>query len=117
MALVTIPVESLLDRRRPASEAQAREWCAELEAGDILFFPHSPIKFAPGDLEFLLGQQQTDSSLHKNIAYKPVQDALSGVDTKTADAAAVTRLQLIMRWYSAATEGFLAGFLTPYARR
>ncbi len=117
MALVTIPVEGLLDGRRPASETQAREWCAQLEAGEILFFPQSPILFAPGDLEFLLGQQQTDSSLHKNIAYKPVQDALSGVDTKTADAAAVTRLQLIMRWYSAAVEGFLGGFLTPYARR
>src|SRR5271163_282046 len=117
MALVTIPVASLLDGRRPASEAQAREWCVRLEAGDILFFPQTPIEFASGDLEFLLGQQQTDSSLHKNIAYKPLQDALSGVDTKTADAQAVTRLQLIMRWYSAAVEGFLSGFLTPYARR
>jgi len=117
MALVTIPVESLLEGRRPASQTQAREWCAQLEAGEILFFPQSPIAFASGDLEFLLGQQQTDSSLHKNIAYKPVQDALSGVDTKTANAAAVMRLQLIMRWYSAAVEGFLSDFLTPYARR
>ena len=111
MALVTIPVESLLDGRRPGSETQAREWCAQLEAGEILFFPRTPIEFASGDLEFLLGQQQTDSSLHKNIAYKPMQDALSGVDTKTADAAAVMRLQLIMRWYSAAVEGFLSEFL------
>ncbi len=117
MPLVTIPVESLLDGRRSTSEAQAREWCARLEGGDILFFPQTPIEFAPGDLEFLLGQQQTDSSLHKNIAYKPLQDALSGVDTKTADAAAVMRLHLIMRWYSATVEGFLSGFLTPYARR
>jgi 3-deoxy-D-manno-oct-2-ulosonic acid (Kdo) hydroxylase len=117
MALVTIPVESLLDGRRPPSETQARDWCARLEAGDILFFPQTPIGIAAGDLEFLLGQQQTDSSLHKNIAYKPMQDALSGVDTKTADAAAVMRLQLIMRWYSAAVEGFLSDFLTPYARR
>jgi 3-deoxy-D-manno-oct-2-ulosonic acid (Kdo) hydroxylase len=117
MALVTIPVEILLDGRRPGSETQARGWCARLEAGDILFFPQSPIEFASGDLEFLLGQQQTDSSLHKNIAYKPTQDVLSGVDSKTADAAAVMRLHLIMRWYSAAVEGFLIEFLTPYARR
>jgi hypothetical protein len=117
MALVTIPLESLPHARLPTSAEQARQWCAQLEAGDILFFPRSPIAFAPGDLEFLLGQQQTDSSLHKNIAYKPVQDALSGVDTKTADAAAVARLQLIMRWYSAAVEGFLSEFLAPYARR
>src|SRR5271168_5357608 len=117
MALVTIPVESLLKGRQPSSESQARKWCAQLEAGEILFFPRSPIEFAAGDLEFLLGQQQSDSSLHKNIAYKPIQDALSGVDTKTADAAAVMRLQLIMRWYSAAVEGFLSDFLTPNTSR
>jgi hypothetical protein len=117
MALVTIPVETLAEAKRPASEAQAREWCAQLEAGDILFFPRTPIAFAPGDVEFLLGQQQTDSSLHKNIAYKPALDALSGVDTKTADAAAVARLQGIMRFYSSATAAFLGGFLAPYSRR
>src|ERR1700761_1311937 len=111
MALVTIPRDVLVDKRRPASEAQAREWCSQLEAGDILFFPQSPIDFAEGDLQFLLGQQQSDSSLHKNIADKPPQDSLGGVDSKPADAAAVTRLQLIMRWYSAAVSGFLNDFL------
>ena len=117
MALVTIPVDSLLDRKHPSSEAKAQEWCAGLEAGDILFFPQTPIVFSPGDIEFLLGQQQTDSSLHKNIAYKPAMDALSGVDTKTANAAAVARLQGIMRFYSHAVAEFLGGFLTPYAKR
>jgi hypothetical protein len=116
VALVTIPLEILPDGK-PASNAQAREWCAQLEAGDILFFPQTPIHFAPGDLEFLLGQQQTDSSLHKNIAYKPAIDALSGVDAKTADSAAVTRLQGIMRFYSGAVTEFLSGFLLPYASR
>jgi hypothetical protein len=113
MALVTIAAESLRD----PSQTLARAWCAQLEAGDILFFPRTPIAFAPGDLEFLLGQQQTDSSLHKNIAYKPSLDALSGVDTKTADAGAVARLHTIMRSYSGAVSEFLGGFLTPYQRR
>ncbi|AXC11474.1 hypothetical protein ACPOL_2150 [Acidisarcina polymorpha] len=117
MGLVTIPVESLVDGRRPSSEAQALDWCSRLEAGEILFFPQSPIVFAPGDIDFLLGQQQTDSSLHKNIAYKPAIDALSGVDTKTANAAAVARLQGVMRFYSHAAAEFLGDFLTPYARR
>ncbi len=117
MALIPIPAESLVDRKRPPSEAQAREWCERLEAGDILYFPQTPIDFAPGDIEFLLGQQQTDSSLHKNIAYKPARDALSGVDAKTANAAAVARLHGIMRFYSQAAAEFLGGFLTPYARR
>jgi 3-deoxy-D-manno-oct-2-ulosonic acid (Kdo) hydroxylase len=98
----------------PKSEEQAHAWCAQLEAGDILYFPQTPISIPQDDLAFLLGQQQTDSSLHKNIAYKPNLDKLSGVDGKTADAAAVARLQGIMRGYSQAVVSFLTGFLTPY---
>lgn len=97
-----------------ASEEQARAWCAQLEAGEILYFPTSPIAIPQNDVAFLLGQQQTDSSLHKNIAYKPNIDKLTGVDTKTADPAAVARLQSIMRGYSQAVVKFLTEFLSPY---
>ncbi len=113
MGLVTITRESLVDGR-PLSEERARAWCAQLEAGDILYFPETPIAIPNDDLAFLLGQQQTDSSLHKNIAYKPIIDKLSGVDTKTADAAAVSRLQSIMRKYSQTVVKFLTEFLSPY---
>jgi hypothetical protein len=113
VGLVTIPLESLINSH-PASEEQARAWCAQLEAGDILYFPQTPIAIPQDDLAFLLGQQQTDSSLHKNIAYKPNIDKLSGVDTKTADVAAMARLQGIMRNYSQAVVEFLTGFLSPY---
>ena len=108
MGLVTI------EQERAATAEQARAWCAQLEAGEILYFPRTPIAIAENDLKFLLGQQQTDSSLHKNIAYKPNVDKLSGVDTKTADAAAVARLHAIMRGYSAAVVTFLTEFLAPY---
>ena len=110
---MTITRESLLDGNR-ASEEQARRWCAQLESGDIIYFPQTPIDIPQSDLEFLLGQQQTDSSLHKNIAYKPNIDKLSGVDTKTADGAAVARLHNIMRAYSQSVVRFLSGFLSPY---
>ncbi len=113
MSLVTISLAELVNGH-PQSEDQARAWCAQLEAGDILYFPQTPVALPQNDLAFLLGQQQTDSSLHKNIAYKPNIDKLSGVDTKTADAAAVARLQGIMRSYSQAVVSFLTGFLTPY---
>jgi 3-deoxy-D-manno-oct-2-ulosonic acid (Kdo) hydroxylase len=113
VGLVTISAESLVGRRS-LPDTQARIWSEQLEAGEILYFPQSPIEIPQGDLEFLLGQQQTDSSLHKNIAYKPNADKLSGVDTKTADAAAVARLQGIMRSYSQAVVKFLTGFLSPY---
>ncbi|HTW45409.1 MAG TPA: Kdo hydroxylase family protein [Acidobacteriaceae bacterium] len=113
MGLVTITLEAM-PGGRPPSDERARAWCAQLEAGDILYFPQTPIAIPQNDLAFLLGQQQTDSSLHKNIAYKPNADKLSGVDTKTADAAAVTRLQSIMRNYSQSVVRFLTGFLSPY---
>ncbi|HSY71790.1 MAG TPA: Kdo hydroxylase family protein [Alloacidobacterium sp.] len=110
MAVISISLETL----QSASPDQSRAWCAQLESGDILYFPQTPIAIPDGDLRFLLGQQQTDSSLHKNIAYKPNIDKLSGVDTKTADAQAVARLQSIMRWYSKSVTEFLTGFLAPY---
>lgn len=110
MAVIPISPEAL---QSPSAEQQ-HDWCAQLEAGDILYFPQTPISIPPSDLQFLLGQQQTDSSLHKNIAYKPNIDKLSGVDTKTADAAAVARLQSIMRQYSKSVTDFLTRFLAPY---
>jgi len=109
MAVVPIPAGSL----HPSLE-EARAWCGRLEAGDILYFPQTPVPLTPDDTSFLLGQQQSDSSLHKNIAYKPRIDRLSGVDPKTARAEAVERLQDIMRRYSAAVVQFLGGFLSPY---
>jgi hypothetical protein len=107
--MAVVPVGS-----QPAAPEQARAWCAQLEAGDILYFPQSPVPLAPEDAAFLLGQQQTDSSLHKNIAYKPNIDKLSGFDAKTASPAAVERLQGIMRRYSQSVVAFLTQFLSPY---
>jgi hypothetical protein len=109
MAVVTIASSGLM----PTPE-ESRAFCAQLESGDILYFPETPVPLAAQDAGFLLGQQQADSSLHKNIAYKPNIDRLSGVDTKTADPAAVARLQQILRSYSTSVVQFLARFLSPY---
>jgi hypothetical protein len=111
MSLITITATE------SASPEQHREWCEQLEAGSILFFPKSPIALTDSDLQFLRGQQQSDSSLHKNIAYKPKAGELSGVDTKTANPAAVDRLRGIMRNYSESVTAFLTGFLSPYNGR
>jgi hypothetical protein len=112
MALVTIDRVLALE---PVQETQARAWCRRLEAGDILYFPQSPISFAPDDLSFLLGQQQTGSTLHKNIAYKPNLDSVSGLDD--ASPTSVAQLQAIMRGYSQDVTRLLAGLLVPYQGR
>jgi hypothetical protein len=109
MSLVTITATESV------SPQQLRERCEQLEQGSILFFPKSPILLADADLQFLRGQQQTDSALHKNIAYKPKSGELTGVDTKTANPAAVDRLRGIMRNYSQSVTAFLTKFLAPYA--
>jgi hypothetical protein len=112
MALITIaPVIAL----EPEQEPQARAWCRRLEAGDILYFPQTPISFPPDDLSFLLGQQQTGSALHKNIAYKPNLDCMSGLDD--GSPASVAQLKAIMRRYSQDVTRFLAHFLSPYQGR
>jgi hypothetical protein len=111
MAVQPIPLSAL-----PASSDQTRAWCAQLESGGILYFPQTPVPIPASDLEFLLGSTQSGSRLHKNIAYKPKRDALSGAD-KSASPADIARLHDVMRRYSASVASFLANFLAPYQQR
>ena len=71
MPVVTIPSTSLTP-----TPQESRAFCAQLEAGAILYFPQS--------------------------------------DAKTANPAAVERLQRIMCGYSNSVVQFLTGFLAPY---
>jgi hypothetical protein len=100
-----------------ADTEQLRSWCASLEAGEVLYFPRTPVPIPPADLDVLLGQHQTGSALHKNIAYKPIRDELTGFDAKSSPSDSVRQLHDIMRRYSASVEGFLTRFLAPYQKR
>jgi hypothetical protein len=91
----------------------ARSLCTELESGNILYFPQIPFSFSATDLEFLLSRKQTDSSVHKNIAYRPSEDRITGLDK--ADSEGAERLRGIMCWYSQTSTDFLSRFLSPYA--
>jgi hypothetical protein len=115
MGMVTIPQDAY-SLRQP-SVAAARLWCQQLEEGNILFFPQTPIALAEDDLRFLLTLEQTSSGLHKNLAYKPQRDEVSGADMKGADAAASERLHRILRDYSHRVTEFLESFLSPYESR
>jgi len=101
----------------PASDATERgAWvCRQLEAGNIVLFPRTPFAFPSEDREFLLGQKQTSSAFHKNVAYRPTEDRITGLDkTDTLEA---ERLRGILRNYSRTVVEFLSGLLTPYARK
>ncbi len=116
MERIDIPLEQLGAEGTPPSEAQARAWCAQLEAGDILFFPQTPIHLNDDELGFLRGAQQTNSRMHKNVAYKPAADKVSGQDD-AMPAEDLERLRAIMHKYSRAVTDFLSHFLSPYQRR
>jgi len=110
MQLVTIPSSDLTAVTR--NPDGLREYCAQLEAGDIIFFPETPIKIPQDDLDFLLGHQHVFGTFHKNIAYRPLEDRITGFEA--ADPATTERLRRIMRRYSKDVIDFLGGFLGPY---
>lgn len=87
--------------------------CGELESGNILYFHQTPFSFPEDDLKFLLASKQTGAAYHKNIAYRPAVDRITGLD-KTSGSD-VDRLRSIMRGYSRRAEEFLSSLLTPYA--
>src|SRR5438309_442864 len=106
MPLVTI------ENPRELDAAELHRAVEQLEAGSILFFPRTPIEIPAEDLTFLLKQQQVESGFHKNIAYRPNDDRISGADSGTPEER--RHLHKIMRGYSHQVVQFLTQFLAPY---
>jgi hypothetical protein len=126
MGIITIPPEGLPQsssvsggsgHNYPPDQQSSNQWCRQLEEGNILFFPKTPIALPEDDLKFLRTLEQTSSGLHKNLAYKPAQDRVSGADMKSADPVAAERLHRILREYSQHVTAFLAEFLSTYHSR
>lgn len=92
---------------------QGRVLCSELEAGNILYFPRTPFDFPDDDVQFLLTRKQTDAAFHKNIAYRPAADRITGIDKSAGPE--VDRLRAILRGYSQHSARFLGDLLSPYA--
>jgi hypothetical protein len=88
--------------------------CGELEAGNILYFSRTPFAFPEDDRRFLLSRKQTDASFHKNIAYRPAEGRITGLD-KSAAGPEVDRLRTIVAGYSQRSTQFLGELLPPYA--
>ena len=103
--LVTVKDEPGPDR--------GRVLCNELESGNILYFPQTPFEFPDNDIQFLLTRKQTDAAFHKNIAYRPAADRITGVDKSAGPDG--DRLRAILRGYSQRSAHFLGELLSPYA--
>jgi hypothetical protein len=92
-------------------DARSRAYCGMLEHGEILFFRELPFQLPADDQKFLREQEWTELRMHKNVSYRPTEDALRGV---SGDSATVERLQKIFRSYSSQVIEFAGKFLSPY---
>ena len=103
MKFVTVP------RWTPAEPADYRP---ELETGNVLFFPETPFVFPHESKEFLRNLSFSGGAIHKNVAYRPASDRVTGVE---AGKAQLEQLRNIMREYSRSVVRFTADLLPCYA--
>jgi len=96
-----------------SSAERARWCCSQLEDGHVLLLERIPFELSETDLQFLRSQRQSDSSLHKNVSYRPLQDQLRGFAAK--ESGEVEHLHEVMKKYSAQVAKFLSRFVAPYA--
>jgi hypothetical protein len=85
---------------------------AVLERGDILFLPDGGFEIPQAVRDALMGASQDARSIHKNIAYKPNIDKVSGL----VDAREAETVQPAMREYSRCALDFMRRILPDYAR-
>jgi len=95
------------------TDSRARQICQQLELGAIVFFPATPIVIPSEDRELLLGRKQSSSAYHKNVAYRPSEDRVTGLDVSEQQEA--VELRRILRDYSQRSAEFLTRFLSPYS--
>lgn len=84
----------------------------DLELGNILFFPAQGSGLSEVDKEFLRSVHLTGGKLHKNVAYKPALDRVSGFEASTPELA--NRLRSVLRAYSQWAIEFTARILPRY---
>jgi hypothetical protein len=105
-----MPTLEPVDAPRPADEDRYRR---VLEEGRILFFPRTPFALPEDDRALLLRQKQSGAGYHKNIAYRPAQDRVTGA----AGGAEPEGLRRVLRAYSRSVVAFTASILPSYAAR
>jgi hypothetical protein len=84
----------------------------ELEAGNVLFFPSCPFAFPEEDKEFLRNINCAGGAIHKNVAYRPSSDRVTGVQL---DGEKTARLLSILREFSRSVVWFMSELLPEYA--
>lgn len=91
----------------------SRELCAALEAGHVAFFPKTPFEISAAERQILLDQKQTSAAYHKNVAYRPAEDRVTGLDK--SESAEAEQLRAILKSYSQSAAKLLDAVLSPYS--
>ncbi len=100
----------------PASGPEReRSCCRALESGNVLLFPETPFDISSADREFLLERRQAEAGYHKNIAYRPGSDRVTGVARQHPEDA--SRLREVLGRYSRTVAEFASDVLPSYGRR
>ena len=94
----------------PSSEP--RNYRSNLEKGNVLYFPTTPFTLSEEDQQFLRGLNFSGRAVHKNIAYRPLSDRVTGIEASDEQR---DRLLQIMRNYSGAVVKFTSELLPEYA--
>jgi hypothetical protein len=89
------------------------EACVVLERGDIVLFRQTPFDLPAEDRDFI-STVRLNPEFHKNIAYKPNSDRMTGA--AGLESAAAERLHRILRDYSRRVVEFAGSVLPRYAR-
>ena len=97
---------------RGGTQEPGEELCRVLEEGKILYFPAAPFSLSPHDTDVLLRQRLAQGRWHKNIAYRPLQDRVTGFDARHADA---EHLHHALRAFSRGAVEYVAALLPGYA--
>lgn len=85
-----------------------------LEQGSMLLLEKTPFLPTLPDSEFLRNQKQSQRASHKNIAYKPHLQRVTGTDDLAEGEAA--KLQRVLATYSEGAIAFLGALFPDYAR-
>src|SRR4051812_6065550 len=93
-------------------DPQPTDYRPELESGNVLFFPTTPFDFSEEEKEFLRNINFAGGAIHKNVAYRPASDRVTGVQL---DPARTERLLGILRDFSRKVVQFTSELLPQYA--
>src|SRR5579864_4028307 len=84
----------------------------QLERGNILCFPRTHFPLSDDERDVLRATSLTGGSLHKNIAYRPAADKVTGFDKSSAQDS--EKLRDVLRAYSQRALGLLRKLLPRY---